>query len=136
MLTALDREEHRRRGRECGAEEYLTKPFGIDQLLNAVGEVLGRPWADRVRRRQRALESLGAPLKGGVELHFTYDEEFGGELGPAWLLRQGLTRPDLLIAATGEVYGAVVVHYDRDFDTISAITHQSVEWIVPPGSVP
>jgi hypothetical protein len=24
-----------------------------------------------------------AALKGGVELHFTYDEEFGGELGPA-----------------------------------------------------
>ena len=36
----------------------------------------------------RALESLGAPLKGGVELHFTYDEEFGGELGPGWLLEQ------------------------------------------------
>ena len=26
----------------------------------------------------RALEALGAPLKGAVELHFTYDEEFGG----------------------------------------------------------
>lgn len=44
--------------------------------------------------------------------------------------------PDLLIAATGEVYGAVVVHYDRDFDTIAAITGQPVEWIVPAGSVP
>lgn len=43
---------------------------------------------------------------------------------------------DLLIAATGEVYGAIVVHYDRDFDTIAAITGQPVEWIVPPGSVP
>ena len=29
----------------------------------------------------RALEALGLPLAGGVELHFTYDEEFGGELG-------------------------------------------------------
>ena len=47
----------------------------------------------------RALEALGTPLKGGVELHFTYDEEFGGELGPGWLLKNGLTRPDLLIAA-------------------------------------
>jgi succinyl-diaminopimelate desuccinylase len=47
----------------------------------------------------RALESLGAPLKGGVELHFTYDEEFGGELGPGWLLKKGLTKPDYLIAA-------------------------------------
>ena len=40
----------------------------------------------------RALEALGAPLAGGVELHFTYDEEFGGELGPGWLLAHGLTR--------------------------------------------
>ncbi len=47
-----------------------------------------------------ALESLQAPLKGGVELYFTYDEEFGGELGPGWLLQQGLVKPDLLIAAS------------------------------------
>jgi succinyl-diaminopimelate desuccinylase len=57
----------------------------------------------------RALEALGAPLKGGVELHFTYDEEFGGELGPGWLLRQGLTQPDLLIAA-GFSYQVVTAH--------------------------
>ena len=57
----------------------------------------------------RALEALGVPLKGGVELHFTYDEEFGGELGPGWLLRQGLTKPDLLIAA-GFSYEVVTAH--------------------------
>jgi succinyl-diaminopimelate desuccinylase len=28
-----------------------------------------------------------------VELHFTYDEEFGGEVGPGWLLKKGLTSP-------------------------------------------
>ncbi|HEY0817601.1 MAG TPA: ArgE/DapE family deacylase [Rhizobacter sp.] len=57
----------------------------------------------------RALESLGAPLKGGVELHFTYDEEFGGELGPGWLLEHGLTKPDYLIAA-GFSYEVVTAH--------------------------
>ena len=57
----------------------------------------------------RALESLGAPLKGGVELHFTYDEEFGGELGPGWLLEKGYTKPDLLIAA-GFSYQVVTAH--------------------------
>ena len=57
----------------------------------------------------RALESLNAPLRGGVELHFTYDEEFGGELGPGWLLRHGLTRPDLLVAA-GFSYQVVTAH--------------------------
>ena len=57
----------------------------------------------------RALESLGAPLKGGVELHVTYDEEFGGEVGPGWLLEKGLTQPDLMIAA-GFSYQVVVAH--------------------------
>ncbi|WP_395059720.1 M20 family metallopeptidase [Polaromonas sp.] len=57
----------------------------------------------------RALESLGLPLNGGVELHFTYDEEFGGEMGPGWLLRNKLTRPDLLIAA-GFSYEVVTAH--------------------------
>jgi len=47
----------------------------------------------------RALESLKARLNGKVELHFTYDEEFGGELGPGWLLRNKLTKPDLVLAA-------------------------------------
>ena len=57
----------------------------------------------------RALESLGLPLKGGVELHFTYDEEFGGEMGPGWLLAHGLTHPDLMIAA-GFSYQVVTAH--------------------------
>jgi succinyl-diaminopimelate desuccinylase len=57
----------------------------------------------------RALESLGAALHGSIELHFTYDEEFGGELGPGWLLRQGLTKPDLMIAA-GFSYEVVTAH--------------------------
>jgi succinyl-diaminopimelate desuccinylase len=57
----------------------------------------------------RALESLHAPLQGGVELYFTYDEEFGGELGPGWLLDQGIVKPDLLIAA-GFSYQVVTAH--------------------------
>jgi acetylornithine deacetylase/succinyl-diaminopimelate desuccinylase family protein len=57
----------------------------------------------------RALESLQAKRKGGVELHFTYDEEFGGEMGPGWLLRNGLTKPDLMIAA-GFSYEVVTAH--------------------------
>lgn len=57
----------------------------------------------------RAVEALGAPLRGAVELHFTYDEEFGGELGPGWLLAHGHTKPDLLIAA-GFSYQVVTAH--------------------------
>ena len=57
----------------------------------------------------RALEALEQPLAGTVELHFTYDEEFGGLLGPGWLLSHGLTRPDLVIAA-GFSYQIVTAH--------------------------
>ena len=57
----------------------------------------------------RALIRSGAKLRGAVELHFTYDEEFGGELGPGWLLNLGLTQPDVLIAA-GFSYQVVVAH--------------------------
>ncbi|MFG6463203.1 M20/M25/M40 family metallo-hydrolase [Roseateles sp. DXS20W] len=56
-----------------------------------------------------ALKHSGLPLRGAVELHFTYDEEFGGELGPGWLLREGIVRPDLLIAA-GFSYQVVTAH--------------------------
>ena len=57
----------------------------------------------------RALEAVAKPTRGAVELHFTYDEEFGGELGPGWLLAQGLTQPDLMVAA-GFSHEVVVAH--------------------------
>ena len=57
----------------------------------------------------RALEAVAKPTKGNVELHFTYDEEFGGLLGPGWLLEKGLTKPDLMVAA-GFSYEVVTAH--------------------------
>ena len=57
----------------------------------------------------RALEAVAKPSKGQVELHFTYDEEFGGEVGPGWLLSHGHTHPDLMIAA-GFSYQVITAH--------------------------
>jgi len=57
----------------------------------------------------RALEAVCKPNKGSIELLFTYDEEFGGELGPGWLLAHHLTQPDLMIAA-GFSYEVVTAH--------------------------
>ena len=57
----------------------------------------------------RALEAVARPQQGQIELHFTYDEEFGGDLGPGWLLSKGLTHPDLMVAA-GFSYQVVTAH--------------------------
>ena len=43
---------------------------------------------------------------------------------------------DLLTAACAEHYGATVLHYDRDFDHIAAVTGQPTRWVVPAGSIP
>src|SRR6202044_3003277 len=56
-----------------------------------------------------ALRDSGAVLNGTVELHITYDEETGGEIGPGWLLAQKLSQPDLAIAA-GFSYAVVNAH--------------------------
>lgn len=57
----------------------------------------------------KALEQSGLPLDGGIELHFTYDEEAGGMIGPKWLIDQGLTKADYAISA-GFSYAVAVAH--------------------------
>jgi acetylornithine deacetylase/succinyl-diaminopimelate desuccinylase-like protein len=56
-----------------------------------------------------AAKAAGANLKGAIELHFTYDEEAGGEIGPKWILEQGLSKPDFAICA-GFSYGVTTAH--------------------------
>lgn len=57
----------------------------------------------------RAQADSGAKLCGAIELHFTYDEEVGGEIGPRWLLDQNLTKPDLVLSA-GFAYAVTTAH--------------------------
>ena len=57
----------------------------------------------------KALIASGAALKGAVELHFTYDEEVGGMIGPGRLVETGLSKPDLVISA-GFAYNVVIAH--------------------------
>lgn len=57
----------------------------------------------------KQLKASGHALRGSVELHFTYDEEVGGEIGPRWLLEQGFTRPNYAICA-GFSYAVTTAH--------------------------
>jgi predicted nucleic acid-binding protein len=62
----------------------------------------------------------------------------------AWQVQEELTRTgkhrsagavDLLIAATAELQGLILLHYDRDFETIAEATGQPTQWLAPPGAL-
>jgi acetylornithine deacetylase/succinyl-diaminopimelate desuccinylase-like protein len=57
----------------------------------------------------RDLVSQGVSLRGAVELHLTYDEEAGGEIGPHWLLERGLSKAELALSA-GFSYAVTTAH--------------------------
>jgi hypothetical protein len=40
--------------------------------------------------------------------------------------------PDLIIAATAELAGLTVLHFDKDFDLIASITGQPAQWLNAP----
>ncbi|HOB93159.1 MAG TPA: M20/M25/M40 family metallo-hydrolase [Aquabacterium sp.] len=93
-------------------EGWTHAPYGaeiVDRKLYGRASAVSKSDFASFTFATRAIEAAGVPLAGGVDLLFTYDEEFGGELGPKWLLDQGLTRPDLEIAA-GFSYQVVTAH--------------------------
>lgn len=49
--------------------------------------------------------------------------------------QRGRKLPDLLVAAAAEALNLTVLHYDADFEHISAVTGQAQQWVVPPGAV-
>ncbi len=93
-------------------EGWTHDPYGgeiVDGKLYARAAAVSKSDFASYTFAVRALESLKRSLKGSVELHFTYDEEFGGELGPGWLLKKKLTQPDYVLAA-GFSYQVVTAH--------------------------
>jgi succinyl-diaminopimelate desuccinylase len=93
-------------------EGWTKQPYG-GEIEN--GKIYGRATAvskgdfSTYAFAVRALEAVAAPKTGSVELLFTYDEEFGGEVGPAWLLKHHIIKPDLMIAA-GFSYQVITAH--------------------------
>jgi predicted nucleic acid-binding protein len=59
----------------------------------------------------------------------------------AWQVQEALTERgqhrsagpvDLVVAATAELRGLTLLHRDRDFDRVAAVTGQAVQWFGPP----
>ena len=94
---------------------WSTDPYGAgirDGAMYGRGVAVSKSdfatYAFALRALQAAAEA-GVVLDGTIELHFTYDEEVGGAIGPAWLLDQGCSKPDLAISA-GFAYGITTAH--------------------------
>jgi predicted nucleic acid-binding protein len=49
--------------------------------------------------------------------------------------QRSVKHPDLLIAAAAEAAEVTLLHYDEDYDQISAITGQQARWLAPRGSL-
>jgi len=93
-------------------EGWTQDPYGgdvVDGRMYGRGVAVSKSDFATYTFALRALMASGLALHGTVELHFTYDEEFGGLLGPAWLLSEGITKPDLALGP-GFSYAVVTAH--------------------------
>jgi sigma-B regulation protein RsbU (phosphoserine phosphatase) len=72
MLTAQDLETHRVAGFEAGADDYVTKPFSVRELLGRVRAILrrseSRPDLDEARRIQESLLPADMPQLPGFRI--------------------------------------------------------------------
>jgi acetylornithine deacetylase/succinyl-diaminopimelate desuccinylase-like protein len=93
-------------------EGWTQDPYGgaiLDGWMYGRGAAVSKSDIATYAWALRALIASGAALGGAVELHVTYDEETGGEIGPLWLLDQGISKPDCAIGA-GFSYAVVDSH--------------------------
>lgn len=93
-------------------EGWTQDPYGaavVDGWMYGRGVAVSKSDFSTYAFALLALKESGAALNGTVELHLTYDEESGGEIGPAWLLAQGISKPDYAICA-GFSYAVIEAH--------------------------
>jgi len=93
-------------------EGWTRDPYGaevVDGWMYGRGVAVSKSDFATYAFALKALIAAGSDLKGTVELHLTYDEEAGGEIGPKWLLDEGISKPDFAIGA-GFSYGVVTAH--------------------------
>jgi acetylornithine deacetylase/succinyl-diaminopimelate desuccinylase-like protein len=96
-------------------EGWTRDPYGaeiVDGWMYGRGVAVSKSDFATYAWALRALEEAeraGARLAGTVELHLTYDEEAGGEIGPGLLLERGTSKPDLAVGA-GFSYAVVTAH--------------------------
>ncbi len=125
-------------------EGWTTDPYGAEERRGAIygrGAAVSKGDFAAYAFALKALEESGLPLDGAVELHFTYDEETGGFVGPKWLIEHGLTRANFAItsgfshaiatAHTGVLHLEVVVRGRQAHAAVAATGADALEAATP-----
>lgn len=91
---------------------WTMQPYGAEEKNGAIygrGAAVSKSDFATYAFALKALIASELPLDGTVELHLTFDEEAGGFVGPAFLIEQGLSKPDYAISA-GFSYAITTAH--------------------------
>jgi predicted nucleic acid-binding protein len=98
----------------------------LEQLLSARSGAEHREWREEIALRFFNVRIRQTTLDRAIEIQGLLADK--GQ-------HRAASIPDLVVAAAAERAGLTVLHYDADFDLISTVTRQEVEWVVPRGSV-
>jgi DNA-binding response OmpR family regulator len=133
MLTALDTESDKVLGLESGADDYITKPFGVRELMARVGVI--------VRRKTRSAHASEAPRTATVRTRdLTIDPERRQATArglPIELTKQEFdlllllaTRPGIVFsraALLSKVWGGDTYVTERTVDTVVSRLRRKLE---------
>ena len=111
-----------------GADEVaITEPIRLEVLFSA----RSAPDYHAISRELDGLEPApcgNSELRRALEVQRLLAHEAG-------LHHRSVKIPDLLVAATAELAGLTVLHYDEDYERVGAVTGQCTEWIATRGSI-
>ena len=126
MLTAMGQEEEIVRGLELGADDYMTKPFGIRELLARIKRLLNRNQSnvpEQVQIGETVFDRVSHTLtKQGEEISLTTKEYGLLELFVSHPHR-ALTRNDIM----DRVWGRSIVVSGRSVDRCVATLRSKIE---------